>query len=172
MHSDEPGPALTERIIGLAIKLHRKLGPGLLESVWQHCFCWELQHANLEFQREVPLAVVNEDVRLNQGYFAGIIVAQTVLPELKATERFLPVHEAGTRTYLRLSGCQIALLMNFNAVLLKDDPRRFIPRPPNRSTSSFDHPAPVRSRSRSSAAPPPRTRTAAHRPVRQNHALP
>jgi GxxExxY protein len=127
MHTNEPGPALTDRIIGLAIKVHRKLGPGLLEAVYHHCLCWELQHANLEFQREVPLAVVYEDIRLNHGYFADIIVAQTVLLELKAVERILPVHEAQTRTYLRLSGCQIALLMNFSAVLLKDDLRRFIP---------------------------------------------
>jgi GxxExxY protein len=127
MQTKEPGPALTERIIGLAIKVHRKPGPGLLEAVYHHCLCWELQHANLEFQREVPLAVTYEDMRLNQAYFADIIVAQTVLLELKSVERILPVHEAQTRTYLRLSGCHLALLMNFNAVLLKDDLRRFIP---------------------------------------------
>jgi hypothetical protein len=66
----EPGPILTDRIIGLAIKVHRKLGPGLLEAVYHHCLCWELRHANLEFEREVPLAVIYEDTRLNQGYFA------------------------------------------------------------------------------------------------------
>ena len=77
MHTTEPGPTLTDRIIGLAIKLHRKLGPGLLETVYHHCLCEELQHDNLEFQREVPLAVIYEDVRLNQGYLADIIVAQT-----------------------------------------------------------------------------------------------
>jgi GxxExxY protein len=98
MPATEPGPVLTDRIIGLAIKVHRKLGPGLLETVYHHCLCWELQHANLEFQREVPLAVVYEDIRLNQGYFADIIVARTVLLELKAVERILPVHEAQTRT--------------------------------------------------------------------------
>jgi GxxExxY protein len=123
----EPGPALTERIIGLAIRVHRKLGPGLLEAVYQHCLCWELQHANLEFQREVPLQVIYEETRFNQAYFADIIVERTVLLELKSVERILPVHEAQTRTYVRLSGCHVGLLMNFNAVLLKDDLRRFIP---------------------------------------------
>jgi len=127
MPTNEPGPILTDRVIGLAIKVHRKLGPGLLETVYQHCLCWELGHADLEFQREVPLAIVYEDIRLNQGYFADVIVAKTVLLELKAVERILPVHEAQTRTYLRLSGCQVALLMNFNTVLLKDSLRRFIP---------------------------------------------
>lgn len=127
MHPVEPGPDLTDRIIGLAIKVHRKLGPGLLEAVYNHCLCWELQHANIEFQREVPLPIIYEDIRLNQAYFADIIVARAVLLELKAVARVLPVHEAQTRTYLHLSGCQIALLMNFNAVLLKDGLRRCIP---------------------------------------------
>ena len=127
MHTKEPGPALTDRIIGLAIKVHRKLGPGLLEAVYHQCLCWELQHANMEFQREVPLAVIYEDIRLNHGYFADIIVARTVLLELKSVERILPVHEAQTRTYVRLSGCRVGLLVNFNAVLLKDGLRRCIP---------------------------------------------
>ena len=127
MHTRESGPTPTDRIIGLVIKLRRKIGPGLPETVWYHGLCRELQHANLEFQREVPLAVVYEDIRLNQGTFAGIIVAQTVLLERRSVERILPVHAAQTRTCVRLSGCQVGLLMNFNAVLLKDGLRRFIP---------------------------------------------
>jgi len=123
----EPGPSLTNRIIGLAIKVHRKLGPGLLEAAYSHCLCWELEHAGLEFEREVPLVLIYEDVRLNQAYFADIIVGHSVLLELKSVERILPVHEAQARTYLRLSGCEVVLLMNFNAVLLKDDLHRFIP---------------------------------------------
>ncbi len=123
----EPGPSLTNRIIGLAIKVHRKLGPGLLEAAYSHCLCWELEHAGLEFEREVPLVLLYEDVRLNQAYFADIIVGHRILLELKSVERILPVHEAQARTYLRLSGCEVVLLMNFNAVLLKDDLHRFIP---------------------------------------------
>ena len=123
----EPGPVLTDRIIRLGIKVHRKLGPGLLESVYHHCLCWELQHDSLDFQREVPLAIVYEDVRLTCGYYADIIVEKTVLIELKSIERILPVHAAQTLTYLRLSGCTIGLLMNFNSVMLKDGVRRFIP---------------------------------------------
>jgi GxxExxY protein len=127
MRSEAPNSDLTDRIIGLAIKVHRKLGPGLLESVYHHCLCWELQHAGLEFQREVPLPVVYEDIRLNQGFFADIIVAHAVLLELKAVEHILPVHKAQTRTYLRLSGCSVGLLMNFNSVLLKNDLHRLLP---------------------------------------------
>ena len=80
MHTKEPEPTLTDRIIALAIRLHRKLGPGLLETVYSHCLWWEPQHANLEFQREVRLAVIYQDICLNQRYFADIIVAQTALP--------------------------------------------------------------------------------------------
>jgi GxxExxY protein len=94
----EPGSELTDRIIGLGIKVHQRLGPGLLESVHQHCLCWEFQHDNLAFQREVPLPIVYEDVRLTCGYQADIILAQTVLIELKSVERILPVHEAQTLT--------------------------------------------------------------------------
>ena len=103
MNTPEPDAALTDRIIGLGIKVHRKLGPGLLESVYHHCLCWELQHNDLQFECEVPLPVIYEDVRLNQGYFADIIVEHTVLLELKSFERILPAHEMQTLTYLRLT---------------------------------------------------------------------
>jgi GxxExxY protein len=117
----------TNRIIGLAIKVHKKLGPGLLESVYQECLCWELAHGGLAFRRHVPLPVIYEDVRLNCAYYVDIIVEQSVILELKSVERILPVHEAQTLTYLRLSGCNVGLLMNFNSVMLKDGLRRFIP---------------------------------------------
>jgi GxxExxY protein len=124
--SPEPGPVLTQRVIGLAIKMHRKLGPGLLESVYHQCLCWELQNDGLPFEREVPLSIVYEDMRIDNGYRADIIVDRTVLLELRSVERILPVHEAQTLTYLRLSGCTAGLLMNFNNVLLKDGLHRFV----------------------------------------------
>lgn len=127
MHDHEPGPALTSRIIGHAIKVHRKPGPGLLEAAYSHCLCWELEHAGFTFEREVPLALVYEDLRLNKAYFADIIVERSVLLDLKSVERILPIHALQTRTYLRLSGCKVALLMNFNTAPLKDDLHRFIP---------------------------------------------
>jgi GxxExxY protein len=75
----------------------------------------------------VPLPIIHEDVRLNCAYYADIIVEQSVIVELKSVERILPVHEAQTLTYPRLSGCRIGPLMNFNSVMLKDGLRRFIP---------------------------------------------
>jgi GxxExxY protein len=124
--SPEPGPRLTERIIGLAMKMHTKLGPGLLESVYHQWLCWELHHNGLAFEREVPLPIVYEDMRIDKGYRADIIVDRTVLLELKSVERILPVHEAQTLTYLKLSNCKLALLMNFNNVWLKDGLHRFV----------------------------------------------
>jgi GxxExxY protein len=123
----EPGSALTEKIIGLAIKVHRSLGPGLMESVYNHCLSWELQQQGLRIEREVALPLVYNNQRLEKAFQAGIIVERTVLLELKTVEHILPLHEAQTRTYLRLSNCQIGLLLNFNTVLLKDGIRRFIP---------------------------------------------
>jgi GxxExxY protein len=123
----EPGSALTEKIIGLAIKVHRTLGPGLLESAYNHCLSWELQQHGIQIDREVLLPLVYNNQYLEKAFQADIIVERTVLLELKTVEHILPLHEAQTRTYLRLSNCQIGLLLNFNAVLLKDGIRRFIP---------------------------------------------
>jgi GxxExxY protein len=117
----------TNRIIGLAIKAHSKLGPGQLESVYEERLCRELAHGGLPFRRHVPLPIIYEDVGLNCAYYADIIVEQSVIVELKSVERILPVHEAQTLTYPRLSGCRIGPLMNFNSVMLKDGLRRFIP---------------------------------------------
>ncbi len=127
MDTTDASGGLTARIIGLAIKVHKKLGPGLLESIYQECLCWELRHDDLSFKRQVPLPVIYEDVRLPIAYYADVIVERTVIIEFKSVERILPVHEAQTLTYLRLSNCKVGLLMNFNSVLLKDGLRRFIP---------------------------------------------
>jgi GxxExxY protein len=117
---------LTEQVIGLAIKLHRRLGPGLLESVYDECLCFELQRAGIEFERQVTIPVVYEGVFLEAGFRADIIVARTLILEIKSVDRLLPVHEAQVLTYLRMSGYRIGLLLNFNALRLKDGIRRFV----------------------------------------------
>jgi len=116
----------TRRIIGLAIAVHRALGPGLLESIYQDCLCWELTHACLPFRRQVPLPVIYNDLHLERAFYADIIVDETVVLEIKSIEHLLPVHEAQVLTYLRLSNCRIGLLMNFNCVTLKEGLRRFV----------------------------------------------
>lgn len=116
----------THRVIGLALKVHRKLGPGLLEDVYEECLCWELGQSGLRFARQVALPLVYEAVRLPRGYRADVVVENSVLLEIKSVEHILPVHQAQVLTYLRLSGCRIGLLMNFNSVLLRDGLRRFM----------------------------------------------
>ena len=111
---------LTGRIIGAAIEVHRQVGPGLLESAYRECLCWELQHRGLAVEREVALPLVYKGVRVEAGYRLDLIVEGSVLIELKAIERLAPVHTAQAITYLKLSGLGICLLMNFNAAVLRD----------------------------------------------------
>jgi GxxExxY protein len=106
--------------------VHRRLGPGLLESAYEQCLCWELGNSGLSYARQVPLSLIYEDVQLSCAYRADIIVEQKTILEIKSVESILPVHEAQMLTYLRLSGCRSALLMNFNSIRLKDGLRRFV----------------------------------------------
>jgi GxxExxY protein len=120
------GNALTERVIGFAIDVHRQLGPGLLESTYEECLCFELKQGGIEFARQVPLPVVYKDIRLDCGYRMDLVVQQEVIIEIKAVERLMPIHEAQVLTYLRLGGHKIGLLMSFNSLVLKDGLRRFM----------------------------------------------
>jgi GxxExxY protein len=120
------GSDLSERVIGLAIEVHRHLGPGLLESAYEECLCFELKHSGIDYRRQVPLPVVYKDVRLDCGYRMDIVVERELILEIKAVERITPVHEAQMLTYLRLSGANVGLLMNFNSVVLRHGLRRFV----------------------------------------------
>ena len=117
---------LTERIIGLAIKVHRHFGPGLMESIYEACLCLELKHSGIAVARQVSLPIFYEGVKLDNGYRADAIVEKRVILEIKSVERLVPLHEAQLLTYLRVSGCRVGLLMNFNCVRLKDGLRRFV----------------------------------------------
>ena len=117
---------LTERVIGLAIEVHRQLGPGLLESAYEECLCYELRHAELAFQRQVALPVIHKSVRLECGYRLDVVVEGRLILELKTVERLLPIHEAQVITYLRLSGIPVGLLLNFNSAVLKNGLRRLM----------------------------------------------
>jgi GxxExxY protein len=117
---------LTERVIGFAIELHRHLGPGLLESAYEECLCFELKQNGIIHRRQVALPVVYKSVRLDCGYRMDIVVADVLVIELKTVETLLRVHEAQLLTYLKLSGLGIGLLLNFNAAVLKDGIRRMV----------------------------------------------
>jgi GxxExxY protein len=116
---------LTESVIGFAIEVHRQLGPGLLESAYEECLCFELKQSGFAY-RQVPLPVTYKSVRLDCGYRLDIVVEQSVILELKTVERLLPVHEAQMLTYLKLSGVRTGLLLNFNSAVLKDGLRRLV----------------------------------------------
>jgi GxxExxY protein len=117
---------LTSRITGLAIEVHRLVKPGLLESVYAECLAAELEHAGIPFQREVVVPVIYKGKTLPLGFRADILVANLILPEIKAVATLLPVHDAQILTYLRMSQIRVGLLLNFHAVRLKDGLRCFI----------------------------------------------
>ncbi len=112
--------SITGQIIGAGIEVHRQLGPGLLESAYRECLCWELHHRGLSMEREIALPLVYKGVHVDAGYRLDLVVEKRVLVELKAIERLAPVHTAQVITYLKLSRLRIGLLMNFNTELLRD----------------------------------------------------
>ena len=120
------GSALSERVIGLAIDVHRHLGPGLLESVYEECLCFELKQSGIRYARQAPLPILYKGIRLDCGYRMDIVADGELVIEVKAIDRLLPIHDAQMLTYLRLSGHKIGLLINFNSVLLKDGLKRFV----------------------------------------------
>lgn len=111
---------LTGNIIGAAIEVHKEIGPGLLESVYETCLCHELSLRHLKFQKQVPLPVTYKGVKLDCGYRIDLIVEKTVLIELKSIENVLPIHEAQLMTYLTLAKIKVGLLINFKVPVLKD----------------------------------------------------
>jgi GxxExxY protein len=117
---------LTERIIGLAIEVHRALGPGLLESAYEECLCFELGQHGVAFARQVPLPVVYKTVKLDCGYRMDLVVERRLIIEVKTVERLVPVHEAQLLTYLKLSGIRGGLILNFNVPVLKDGIKRMV----------------------------------------------
>lgn len=117
---------LTERIISAAIEAHRELGPGLLEAVYEECFCRELAREGLAFERQKFLPVSYRGEVLDLGYRMDVVVRGKVIVEIKAVESLAPLHAAQILNYMKLSGIGIGLLINFNVVLLKTGIRRFV----------------------------------------------
>lgn len=111
---------VTEGIIAAAIEVHRLLGPGLLESIYEECLCHELTLRNIAFQRQVELPIAYKELTLPGSYRMDLVVADAVVVEVKAIERILTVHEAQLLTYLKLTGKRVGLLLNFNVARLTD----------------------------------------------------
>lgn len=123
---EPPENAITEQVIGAAIEVHREVGPGLLESVYEKCLCHELALRDISFARQVPLPLEYKGLKLECGYKVGIVVEASVIVELKTVEALLPIHEAQLLTYLKLHGAKVGLLINFNVPVLKDGVKRMV----------------------------------------------
>lgn len=118
---------ITDSIIGAAIQVHRALGPGLLESAYESCMTFELveQHGR-KVERQKPLPVVYRGVSLDCGYRLDLFVDDLVIVELKAVDKLMTIHEAQMLSYLKLSGCKVGLLINFNVKILKNGIKRVV----------------------------------------------
>lgn len=115
---------LTEQIIGAAIEVHRELGPGLLESAYSACLAHELMLRGLKVEREKKLPIRYKNLTVESGFRLDLLVEQKVIVESKAVDRLHPIYEAQLLTYLKLTGCKVGLLINFNVRVLKDGIKR------------------------------------------------
>ena len=117
---------ISGKIIGAAIEVHRKLGPGLLESAYEECLCCEMALRGIKFERQVPLPLNYKGVDLDCGYRLDLLVEDKVIVELKSIEALEPIHDAQLLTYLRLRNAWLGLIINFNVIMLKDGVRRMV----------------------------------------------
>ncbi len=117
---------LTEKVIGPAIEVHRVLGPGLLESAYEECLCFELKAHGIAFERQVALPVIYKSIRLDCGYRMDIVIEDALVVELKTVAKLMPVHDAQLLTYLKLSGMRTGLFLNFNTPVLKEGNKRLV----------------------------------------------
>jgi len=117
---------LTGSILGCAYKVHGKLGPGLLESAYEGCLSYELDKLGLKVIRQKPMPLVYDNNKLDLGYRIDLLINDKVIIEVKSVDIIIPVHLAELMTYLKLSGCRVGLLINFNVESLKDGIKRII----------------------------------------------
>ena len=127
---------LTEAVIGAAIEVHKEIGAGLLESSYELCLCRELSLRGIAFECQKPLPVTYKGMKLDCGYRIDVLVQGVLVVEVKSVEKLLPVHEAQLLTYLRLSGCQVGLLINFNVEVLRLGIKRMVNNFPDARSSA------------------------------------
>ena len=121
-----PSPDLTREIIGAAIKVHRQLGPGLLESAYEACLAYELQTMGMKVERQRPVPLIYGKVKLECGFRADLVVENRVVVETKCKDALHPVDEAQLLSHLRLLNISVGLLINFHVVYLKDGIKRMV----------------------------------------------
>jgi len=130
MFDSNPAPSdlnlLTEKIIGCAIEVHKAIGPGLLESAYGECLCYELSQSGLAFERQVDLPVVYKEVKLDCGYRMDLLVENEVIVEIKAVEAIISIHEAQLLSYLRMLDKRVGLILNFHSSVMKYGVKRIV----------------------------------------------
>ncbi len=137
--------SVTRRIIGAAIEVHRRLGPGLLESAYEICLAYELRQNGLKVEEQKPLPIVYREVKLDCGYRLDLVVEDSVVVEIKAVEQLAPIHDAQLLSYLRLSEKRVGLIINFHVRVLKNGIKRIVNEFPDSaiSATSAVNPLPV-----------------------------
>lgn len=118
--------AITEKIIGAAIEVHKCTGPGLFETVYEKCLCYELELQKVNFERQKVIPITYKDQKFDYGFRADLVVEEKILVELKAVSSVLPIHEAQIINYLNLSNLNLGLIINFNVLRLKDGIKRIV----------------------------------------------
>jgi GxxExxY protein len=118
--------SIAEKIVDAAYKVHKALGPGLLEKVYEFCFCHELTKSGLSYQKQVDIPIKYDDIEINEGLRLDILVENSVICELKAVDEMNPVYMAQILSYLRLTGKRLGFLINFNVPLIKNGIKRVI----------------------------------------------
>lgn len=126
MENDVEINKITEAIIGAAIKVHKELGPGLLESAYEACIAYELREAGWTVAQQLPMPLRYRNIVLDVGYRLDLLVNDKVIVEIKAVDKIIPVHQAQLLSYLKISGCKVGLLINFNVALLKQGITRIV----------------------------------------------
>ena len=117
---------ISKVVVDLCFQIHKQYGPGLFESVYEELFCYELRKTDLSFKRQHPVPLIHEEIKMEVGFRADVIVEDKVILELKSVEALADIHYKQVQTYLKLSGCKFGLLINFNVPLIKDGIHRIV----------------------------------------------
>lgn len=117
---------ISKVVVDLCFKIHKQYGPGLFESVYEELFCYELGKTGLRFKRQHPVPLIHEEVKMEVGFRADVIVEDKVIVELKSVEALADIHYKQVQTYLKLSDCKLGLLINFNVPLIKTGIHRIV----------------------------------------------
>lgn len=117
---------IAKQVVDLCFKIHTQYGPGLFESVYEEIFCYEWSKKNIPSVRQHPIPLIHEEIKMDAGFRADVIIDNKVVVELKSVELLAPVHYKQVQTYLKLTGCKLGILVNFNVALIKDGIHRIV----------------------------------------------